>query len=88
MNTITKAVGLSEAGRRALAKHLAENLKDKYLKIWLAGWEDEVSFDSGFGNEVGHLELRGFDTASGNPVVLSFEDDEVVMEEVELDDEA
>ncbi len=88
MNTITKAVGLSEDGRRALAKHLAENLKDNYLKIWLDGWEDEVSFDSGFLTTIGHLELRGFDTASGNPVVLTFMDEEVVTEEVELDDEA
>lgn len=89
MKTIKRARGLTEEGRRALARYLADNLKDAYLQTLLAAWEDDVNWDGNHGDKVGHMEISSYYSKTGNPVVLTFRDEEVEIVEEELDgDEA
>ena len=87
MKTIKRARGLTEEGRRALARYLAENLKDAYLQTLLAAWEDDVNWDGNHGDEVGHMEISSYYSKTGNPVCLTFRDEEVEIVEEELDDD-
>lgn len=79
------ATSLSEAGRRALAEFLAENLNDKALRTLVSAWEPDITFDINDGL-AGHLEIGGYYSDTGNPTTRVFDGDEVVLEDVEVEE--
>lgn len=85
MTTRKIASGLTEAGRRALAQFLAENLNDKTLAHLLSAWENDVIFDTR-DYTAGHIEIRGMHTDTGNPITRTFDGDEVEFEDIEIEE--
>ena len=67
---------LTEKGRRNLRQFLESSLNQKSLPLtdsMLAAWENAVSDN---GDEM-HLEVRGFNSATGNPITTTFRSDEL-----------
>lgn len=74
------ATQLSEEGRRVLAHALADHLSNKALTHLISAWESDVSFDVN-DSQGGYMEIRAMHTKTGNPVVITFSDEEVILED-------
>lgn len=80
---------LNKTGEDQLRKFLAENLKnyDPYDRDMFEAWKvDLIDSRQIYGNTIGYIEIQGYASTSGNPVVETFSDDCFDTEEVEEED--
>ena len=73
------ATELSLEGKRTYLRFLADNLRERSLDDILGPWYDDIDFQ---GTEA-QVELSSFYSKSLNPIVFTFEDIHLDLEEME-----